>query len=123
MYVYITNDEKVFIAGNQDGHVHVFDKDGNFQKKFKPPIAGLLGVCGKDDRVYVARYSASKIYEYTIDGKLIRKKLSITQSVGVGDSNGNFYISQQGTRKIYVYNPDGSKYCEIFGIDSNPCKI
>ena len=59
--IYITDDGKVFITGWGDGHVHIFDKDGNFQKKFKPPTAGLIGVCGKCDRVYVASFSGMNI--------------------------------------------------------------
>ena len=126
LYIYITHNGKVFITGWGDGHVHIFDKDGNFQKKFKPPIGGLIGVCGnsKDDRIYVASYSGSKIYEYTIDGELIGDKISVTTPVGVSvDSDGKFYVSQQGTGKIYVFNPDGSKSLEMSGIGTYPRKI
>ena len=127
--IYITNDGKVFITGWGDGHVHIFDKDGNFQKKFKTPTATLTGVCGKGDRVYVVSYSAGKIYEYTTDGKLIGDKLSITQPVGVAvDFDNKIYVSQcalfqEDTGKIHVYNPDGSKSYEISGIGTNPRKI
>ena len=122
--IYITDDGKVFITGWGDGHVHIFDKDGNFQKKFKPPTAGLIGVCGKCDRVYVASFSGSKIYEHTTDGELIEDKLRVTQPVGVGvDSDGTFYVSQQATGKIHVHNPDGSKSYEMSGIGTYPRKI
>ena len=122
--IYITDDGKVFITGWGDGHVHIFDKDGNFQKKFKPPTAGLIGVCGKCDRVYVASFSGSKIYEHTTDGELIEDKLRVTQPVGVGvDSDGTFYVSQQATGKIHVHNPDGSKSFEMSGIGTYPRKI
>ena len=122
--IYITDDGKVFITGWGYGHVHIFDKDGSFQKKFKPPTAGLIGVCGKGDQVYVASFSGGKIYEYTTDGELIGDKLSITQPVGVAvDSDGKFYVSQQATGKIHVFNPDGSKSFEMSGIGSYPRKI
>ena len=119
----------MFITGWGDGHVHIFDKDGNFQKKFKTPTATLTGVCGKGDQVYVASYSGGKIYEYTTDGKLIGDKLSITQPVGVAvDFDNKIYVSQCAlfhgdTGKIHVYNPDGSKSYEISGIGINPRKI
>ena len=117
LYIHITDDEKVFITGNQDGYVHIFDKDGNFQKKFKPPTGGLIGVCGKGDRVYVVSHPGKKIYEHTTDGDLIGDKISVAKPVGIAiDSDGNFYVSQHGTGKIHVYNPDGSKAHVITGV-------
>ena len=118
-YIYITNDGKVFITGWGDGHVHIFDKDGNFQKKFKPPTATPTGMCGKDDRIYVGSYSGQKVYEYTIDGKLIGEKLSVPYPIGVAvDSDGKFYVSHSAndTGKIHVFNPDGSKSFDMSGI-------
>ena len=129
LYIYITNDGKVFITAWGDGHLHIFDKDGNFQKKVKTPTGGLIGVCGKDDRVYVASFSGGKVYEYTIDGELIGNKISIPFPVGVAvDSDGKLYVSQDAgskddTGKIFVYNPDGSKFFDMSGIGSYPRKI
>ena len=126
LHIYITNDGKVFITGWGDGHVHIFDKDGNFQKKFKPPTADLFGVCGKGDQVYVGSLSGQKVYEYTIDGKLIGDKLSVPHPLGVAvDSDGKFYVSHSAysTGKIHVFNPDGSKSFDMSGIGTNPRKI
>ena len=127
--IYITDDGKVFITAWGDGHVHIFDKDGNFQKKVRTPAGGIIGICGKGDRIYVASFLGGKVYEFTTDGELIGDKISIPYPVGVGvDSDGKFYISQDAgskddTGKIHVYNPDGSKSCEMSGIGSYPRKI
>ena len=129
LYIYITNDGKVFITAWGDGHLHIFDKDGNFQKKVKVPTRGVLGLCGKGDRVYVGSFLGGKIYEYTTDGELIGNKISMPYPVGVAvDSDGKFYVSQDAgakddTGKIFVYNPDGSKIFDVSGIGSYPRKI
>ena len=121
LYIYITDDEKVFITGNQDGHVHIFDKDGNFQKKFKPPTGGLFGVCGKGEQVYVVSHQGKIIYEYTTDGDLIGDKISLAKPVGIAiDSDDKFFVSQHGTGKIHVFNPDGSKAHVITGVATFP---
>ena len=74
--------------------------------------------------MYVADFNASKIYEYSIDGVLIKVRTEQKQPIGLAvDNDDNLYVSEWTTGKIHVYNSNGSKSHVITGIGTYPRKI
>ena len=123
-HIYITNNGEVFISGWGDGYVHKFDKYGNFQKKFAIPNGNPAGVYINSNRVYVAGFSANKIYEYSNDGVFIGEKIGQNQPIGFAvDSEGTFYVSEWKSGKVHVYHSNGTKSHVITGIGTYPNKI
>lgn len=123
-HIHITKSGEVYISGWGDGYVHMFDKNGNFQKKFSVPNGGPIGLWAKDDRLYVAGFNGKKIYEYTTKGAFIDAKISQKDPIGIAiDSDGKFYVSEWDTGKIHVYNSDGTKSHVITGVGKYSRKI
>ena len=123
-HIHITKDGMVYISGWGDGYVHMFDTNGNFQKKFAVPNGGPIGLYAKDDRLYVAGFNGKKIYEYTTKGAFIGVKISQKDPVGIAiDSDGKFYVSEWDTGKVHVYNSNGTKSHVITGIGNYSRKI
>ena len=123
-HIHITKDGKVYISGSGDGYVHMFDKNGNFQKKFAVLNGTPIGLYVKDDQLYVAGFKGGKIYEYTTNGSFIGVKISQKDPVGIAiDSDGKFYVSEWDTGKIHVYNSDGTKSHVISGVGNYSRKI
>ena len=124
LYISITDNSEAFISGYGDGYVHKFDKYGNFKKKFSIPKGEPVGVYAKDNRVYVAGFKANKIYEYSMDGVLIRVRTEQNQPIGLAvDNDDNLYVSEWTTGKVHVYYSNGTKSHVITGIGTYPCKI
>ena len=123
-YIHITDNSEAFISGWGDGYVHKFDKYGNFQNKFSIPNGGPTGVYAKGNQVYVASYFAKNIYEYSMDGVLIRVIAAQNEPVGlVVDSDSRLYVSEGNSGKVHVYNSNGTKSHVITGIGTSPRKI
>ena len=125
-YISITDNGEVFISGWRKGDVYKFDKYGNLKKKFSIPKGNVTGVYAKGNRVYVAGFSANKIYEYSMDGVLIGHGVIIEQNQPVGlavDKDDKFYVSEWNTGKVHVYNSNGTKSHVITGIGTYPRKI
>ena len=123
-YIHIADNGEAFISGYGDGHVHKFDKYGNFQKKFAIPKDNPTGVYVKGSRVYVAGFYANKIYEYSIDGVFMDVIINQNQPIGLAvDSDDKFYVSERITGKIHVYNSNCTKSHVITGIGTYPRKI
>ena len=123
-YISITDNGEVFISGWRKGYVYKFDKYGNLKKKFAIPKGNVTGVYAKGNRVYVAGFSANKVYEYSMDGVLIGVIIEQNQPVGLAvDKDDKFYVSEWTTGKVHVYNSNGSKSHVINGIGTFPRKI
>ena len=111
----------VYAAGGEENAVLVFAPDGKFLRCWgKGTIKGKHGLRIFKDRVYVADTEMHQMYEFTLEGKLLRS-FGTRGKAGLGKNqfdqptdiavaaNGDIYISDgYGNSRVVCLAPDGS---------------
>lgn len=126
--VAIDRKENVYVSDDWQHQISVFDKDGNFQRKwgkagsgegelFRP--AGLI--CDKDDNLYVVDSGNNRIQKFTGDGKFLAKfgkagsgEGEFNQPWGITrDEYGNIYVADWKNHRVQKFTADGKFLMKI----------
>ena len=110
----------VYAAAGEDDAVLIFSPEGKFLGSWgSGVIEGKHELAIYDDKVYVCDTTAHQVYEFTLDGKLLRA-FGTRGKAGLGEkelnqptdiafaANGDIYITDgYGNSRVVCYSPDG----------------
>jgi DNA-binding beta-propeller fold protein YncE len=110
--------EEVYVTDRPTGTIHIFDRDGRYQRQFNPAAARdgwqPLGITfDKTGNLYVTDLSApQKVLVFDRSGEVIRTigsgaGMDFPNGVAIDDA-GLLYVTDGNNGRLLVFNPDGS---------------
>jgi len=103
--VYVSGDY-VFVVCQGDSSVHIFEKQGQFIRKFKAKGTGAGQIAVANDEIYLAEQDKGRIRVFDMNGKEVRilGAGDLKEPVGVIVRGDTVYVADQLNDRIMAFN-------------------